>query len=372
MTARSALEQTLADVEAAHQQARAARRERTRRRGRASGRRWSSSLAQESSHGARPSSRIWRTRRPRGRTRTSGRHRIWRQPRRTSPACRRGTTTRGGAGSGRSRCLRTTVERCGCCARRAPGRRGRRRRQPPRSVSTHREAELGATLAEAAAAQGALEQSDGRRRGGAPAGSRARRGASSPPPPSATRRSRRICNRRLPHGTHSSAILPRRAWSLRVSGAASSTVVSSFRRRARAHKARLEAQLNEERAEQERELAAHNDSMRQLELNREALQQSLDTTRGRAAAAARHAQRGAAELRARAIDERVRASAPGGRIRSGSGDARAGARRLPDASSSSPVSRSPSAPGSNSVLAERDAQLSAQAASHLAAAEQRG
>ena len=63
-----------------------------------------------------------------------------------------------------------------------------------------------------------------------------------------------------------------------MSGAASSTVVSNVRGRARAHKARLEAQLDQERPSRSERLAATDDEMRQLELNREALQQSLGTT----------------------------------------------------------------------------------------------
>jgi len=143
-------------------------------------------------------------------------------------------------------------------------------------------------------------------------------------------------------------------------------VAAAVRRRTREHKARLEAQLNRERADFERALRARAEEMQQIQLEREALQQLLGTTRARV----QHLQDTLADERqtyehARSANESElgRLSAERDHTRQSMDQLRAAFDALEGVSSEHAIERA----RLESVLADRDAQLSAQAARHLVA-----
>ena len=197
-----------------------------------------------------------------------------------------------------------------------------------------REAELGATLAEAMTARGALEQTTRRRRGGAPAGPAARRGRARRRrrAPDGDRGESSTGGRHTPHtrgrscrdtpGVYSCpAPLPRRHF--------------HYPAASREHRGRLESQLTREQAERDERFAATEEEIRSLQQSLGASEDEILRLHG-----ARTEEHASYE-RARSASESElrRLSAEYDHVREALDQVRAPSRR----SSSPRVSRSPSA-----------------------------
>jgi chromosome segregation ATPase len=148
------------------------------------------------------------------------------------------------------------------------------------------------------------------------------------------------------------------------------TAASALRRRTVEHKARQDAQFAAERAGHERRLGAREETIQQLELERDTLRQSLDATRGQLQELSdiydRERQDSERALSAGESD-RQRLSADLDQTRQSLDHLRDAFNTLERVSSEHALERS----RLESVVADRDAQMSAQESAH-AAAEQAG
>ena len=148
------------------------------------------------------------------------------------------------------------------------------------------------------------------------------------------------------------------------------TAASALRRRTAEHKARLEAQFADERAGHERRLGSREDAIRQLELEGDTLRQSLDATRGQLQELGDIYDRERQDFelaRSAGESDRQRLSADLNQTRHSLDHLREAFNTLERVSSEHALERS----RLESVVADRDAQMSAQQSSH-AAAEQAG
>ena len=141
---------------------------------------------------------------------------------------------------------------------------------------------------------------------------------------------------------------------------------SALRRRTTEHRAQLEAQFAEERSNHERRLGAREETIRQVELERDTLRQALDAMRGKFQAlgdSSDNERREFERVRSNSESEIQRLSAEHDQARQSLEHLRDAFNTLERVSSEHALERA----RLESVVADLDAQTSAQEATHLAA-----